>query len=95
MCISLSAVHSNLGAFTVFLILFFLVSPDATMAAKFTISDSESEASEEVEEGENNQSSSGPEQQVLQRNRLTAPELRMGRQPQRIVGKGGLKKCRV
>nr|XP_046237128.1 BCL2 associated agonist of cell death b [Scatophagus argus] len=48
------------------------------MAANFTISsDSESEPSEEVEEGENSQSSMGHEQQVLQRHALTLPELRM------------------
>lgn len=63
------------------------------MAAKFTISDSESEPSEEVEEGEDNRSSSGQEEQhVLQRHTLTLPELRMGgRTPQRIVGKEGIK----
>ncbi|KAM9335920.1 BCL2 associated agonist of cell death b [Symphorus nematophorus] len=50
------------------------------MAANFTISsDSESEPSEEVEEGENNQSSTGmAEQQFPQRHTLTLPELRLG-----------------
>lgn len=59
------------------------------MAANFSISsDSESEPSEEVEEGENCQSSMEPEQQVLQRHTLTLPELRVaGRKPLRIVGK--------
>ncbi|GAA6228218.1 bcl2-associated agonist of cell death [Lates japonicus] len=47
------------------------------MAANFTISDSESEASEEVEEGEMNQSSTEQEQQILQHNTLTLPELRL------------------
>ncbi|XP_075943047.1 BCL2 associated agonist of cell death b [Anarhichas minor] len=47
------------------------------MAAHFTISDSESEPSEEVEEGENNQLSSVQEQQLLQRHSLTLPELRL------------------
>ncbi|XP_042368517.1 BCL2 associated agonist of cell death b [Plectropomus leopardus] len=47
------------------------------MAAHFTISDSESEPSEEVEEGENNQPSTAPEQQLPQRHSLTLPELRM------------------
>lgn len=49
---------------------------DATMAAKFTISDSESDASEEVEEADNNQPSTGQEQQSLPRHALTLPELR-------------------
>ena len=53
-------------------------SPDVTMAANFTISDSESEPSEEVEEGDNNQSSSGHAQQVTQGYTLTLPELRTG-----------------
>ncbi|XP_010741573.1 BCL2 associated agonist of cell death b isoform X1 [Larimichthys crocea] len=50
------------------------------MAANFTVSsDSESEPSEEVEEGEDNRSSPEmAEQQVLQRHALTLPELRMG-----------------
>jgi len=48
------------------------------MAANFTISDSESEPSEEVEEGDNNQSSSGHAQQVTQGYTLTLPELRTG-----------------
>ncbi|XP_018540459.1 BCL2 associated agonist of cell death b [Lates calcarifer] len=47
------------------------------MAANFTISDSESEASEEVEEGEMNQSSTEQEQQIPQRNTVTLPELRL------------------
>ncbi|XP_054457566.1 BCL2 associated agonist of cell death b [Anoplopoma fimbria] len=52
---------------------------DVTMAAHFTISDSESDPSEELEEGEgqNNQSSSVQEQQLLQRHSLTLPELRL------------------
>lgn len=63
------------------------------MAANFTISsDSESEPSEEVEEGENNQSSTDQEQQVLQRHTLTLPELKMtGRKPERNVGKAEYK----
>lgn len=62
------------------------------MAAKFTISDSDSEPSEEVEKGEDDQSSTGERQQVLQRHTLTLPELRIsGRKPQRVVGKGLLK----
>lgn len=69
-----------------------LTSPDVTMAAKFTISDSDSEPSEEVEKGEDDQSSTGERQQVLQRHTLTLPELRIsGRKPQRVVGKGLLK----
>ncbi|XP_044196832.1 BCL2 associated agonist of cell death b [Thunnus albacares] len=48
------------------------------MAANFTISDSDSEPSEEVDEGDNNQSSSGQAQQVTQGNTLTLPELRSG-----------------
>ncbi|XP_019951212.2 BCL2 associated agonist of cell death b [Paralichthys olivaceus] len=47
------------------------------MAANFTISDSESEPSEEVEEAEMSQSSTEPEHQVLQRHNLTLPELRI------------------
>ncbi|KAM7377462.1 hypothetical protein PAMA_013986 [Pampus argenteus] len=47
------------------------------MAAKFTISDNESEPSEEVEEGDN-QSSSEQTQQVTQGHTLTLPELRGG-----------------
>lgn len=48
------------------------------MAAIFTVSsDSESEPSEEVEEGENSQSSTEPEPQVHPRHALTLPELRM------------------
>ncbi|KAG8006239.1 Glycoprotein hormone alpha-2 [Nibea albiflora] len=53
---------------------------DVTMAANFTISsDSESEPSEEVEEGEDNQSSPEmAEQQVPQRHSLTLPDIRKG-----------------
>lgn len=60
------------------------------MAAKFTIADSDSEPSEEVEEGEHNQSSIGQGfKQVLQRHTLTLPELRMaGKKPQKITGTG-------
>ncbi|CAK6967956.1 BCL2 associated agonist of cell death b isoform X1 [Scomber scombrus] len=47
------------------------------MAAKFTISDSESEPSEEVEEGDNSQSSSEQAQRVTLGHNLTLPELRM------------------
>ncbi|XP_037832489.1 BCL2 associated agonist of cell death b isoform X2 [Kryptolebias marmoratus] len=47
---------------------------DVTMAAKFTISDSESEPSDEVEEGKSKQPAAGPEDGVRQR--LTLPELR-------------------
>ncbi|KAM8899279.1 BCL2 associated agonist of cell death b [Spinachia spinachia] len=47
------------------------------MAAHFTISDSESEPSEGVEESENEQLSSVHEQQRLQRHALTLPELRL------------------
>lgn len=48
------------------------------MAAKFTLSsDSDSDPSEEVEEGENSQSSTEREQQVFPRHALTLPELRM------------------
>lgn len=62
------------------------------MEAHFTISDSESEPSEEVEEGENNKSSIAEEQKVVHRHTLNLPELRMaGRKFQRIVGKGGIK----
>ncbi|XP_061565736.1 BCL2 associated agonist of cell death b [Cololabis saira] len=46
------------------------------MAAKFTISDSESEPSEEVGEEENQPPAGGEEEQVLQRHRLTLPDLR-------------------
>ncbi|XP_060922024.1 BCL2 associated agonist of cell death b [Limanda limanda] len=45
------------------------------MAAHFTISDNESETSEEVEEVELSQSWPEPRQQVLQRHALTLPEL--------------------
>lgn len=63
------------------------------MSAHFTISDSESEASEEVEEGDNNQSLAVQEPQLPQRHSLTLPELRLaGRKAQRIVGKGGNEK---
>lgn len=48
------------------------------MAANFSISsDSESEPSEDVEEGENNQSSTDQEQHVLKRHTLTLPELKI------------------
>uniref|UniRef100_G3Q8B3 BCL2 associated agonist of cell death b n=1 Tax=Gasterosteus aculeatus TaxID=69293 RepID=G3Q8B3_GASAC len=58
------------------------------MAAHFTISDSESEPSDGVEEREDGQLSSGQEQQRLQRHTLTLPELRLsGRKSQRIVEK--------
>ncbi|KAK2900099.1 BCL2 associated agonist of cell death b [Channa argus] len=46
------------------------------MAAKFTISDSDSEPSEEVEEREDNHPSTGQEQHVPQCHNLTLPELR-------------------
>lgn len=53
------------------------------MAANFTISsESDSEPSEEVEEGEHSQSPAEEGQQVSQRHALTLPELRMaGREP--------------
>lgn len=47
------------------------------MAANFTISDSESEPSEEVEEGEVSQPWTGPGEQVPPRHTLALPELRM------------------
>ncbi|KAM9836756.1 BCL2 associated agonist of cell death b [Aulostomus maculatus] len=47
------------------------------MAANFTISDSESEPSEEVEEGDSNRSSTEHEQQLTQGHTLNIPELRM------------------
>ncbi|XP_068444523.1 BCL2 associated agonist of cell death b [Clinocottus analis] len=47
------------------------------MAAHFTISDTESEPSDEVEEGENNTFSSVQKQQPFQRHALTLPELRL------------------
>lgn len=48
------------------------------MAANFSISsDSESEPSEDVEEGENNQASTDQEQHVLKRHTLTLPELKI------------------
>lgn len=50
---------------------------DVTMSPHFTISDSESEASEEVEEGDNNQSLAVQEPQLPQRHSLTLPELRL------------------
>lgn len=53
------------------------ISPDVTMAAKFTISDSESEPSDEVEEGDSSQSSTGQAQQTTLGHTLTLPELRM------------------
>ncbi len=59
----------------ILLILTFL---DVTMAANFTISsDSDSEPSEEVEEGDNNQTVNGRQQQVPQRHSLAIPELRV------------------
>lgn len=94
MDISLSAAYSNLGFLLYPWFSFFLnvTSPDVTMAANFTISsDSDSEPPEEVEEGQNNQPSTGEEQQLPQRHTLTLPDLRMaGRKPQRIVGRGVL-----
>lgn len=55
------------------------------MSSNFTISsDSESEPSEEVEEGNDNQSAAmtpEEEQPVLQRHTLTLPELRMSGRP--------------
>ncbi|XP_056882364.1 BCL2 associated agonist of cell death b isoform X1 [Takifugu flavidus] len=51
---------------------------DVTMATKFSISsDSDSDPSEEVDEGERNSSLSEQERQVLQRHTLTLPELRL------------------
>ncbi|TDG99884.1 hypothetical protein EPR50_G00198690 [Perca flavescens] len=50
---------------------------DVTMAAHFTISDSESETSEEVEEGKNKQPPTVQEQPLSQRHFLTLPELRI------------------
>lgn len=48
------------------------------MAAHFTVSsDSESDPSEEVEEGEYSQSSTEQEQQLRQRQTLTLPDFRM------------------
>lgn len=57
------------------------------MAANFTISsDSESDPSEEVEEGENSQSSTEQEQQFHPRHTITLPELRMaGKKTDKIV----------
>ncbi|XP_047242167.1 BCL2 associated agonist of cell death b [Girardinichthys multiradiatus] len=46
------------------------------MAANFTISDSDSEPSEEVEEGGNKQATIGKEEPLCQRHTLTLPELR-------------------
>lgn len=79
--------------FFFFLSVILHVPPDVTMAANFTISDSESEPSEEVEEGENNQPSAGGEEQIRQRHNLTLPELRpAGRQTKRIMGSREYKK---
>ncbi|KAG7243276.1 hypothetical protein INR49_011723 [Caranx melampygus] len=47
------------------------------MAAMFTISDSESEPSEEVDEGEMSQSSTEKEPSVIPHHTLTLPELRV------------------
>lgn len=57
------------------------------MAAEFTLSsDSESDPSEEVEEGENSQSSTAQEQHILPRHALTLPELRMaGKKTDKII----------
>ncbi|XP_058481918.1 BCL2 associated agonist of cell death b [Solea solea] len=46
------------------------------MAARFCISDSDSEPADEVEEGEMKQSFTEPEQHFSQRHNLTLPELR-------------------
>uniref|UniRef100_A0A3Q3FKT9 BCL2 associated agonist of cell death b n=2 Tax=Labrus bergylta TaxID=56723 RepID=A0A3Q3FKT9_9LABR len=54
-----------------------LTASDVTMAAKFTISDSESGSEEEVKEEENDQSSAVEEPHVPQRHSLTLPELRL------------------
>lgn len=51
--------------------------PDVTMAAQFTISDSESEPEEEVEGGKIKHSLNDPEQVVPHRHNLTLPELRV------------------
>lgn len=58
------------------------------MAANFSISsDSESDPSEEVEEGENSQSSTEREQEVHPRHALTLPELRMaGKRTDKFIG---------
>lgn len=78
---------------------FFLIltSLDVTMAANFSISsDSESEPSEEVEEGENNQSSTDQEQHVLPRHTLTLPELKStGRKPEGNIGKAQCEEWRL
>ncbi|KAM4565069.1 BCL2 associated agonist of cell death b [Fundulus diaphanus] len=49
---------------------------DVTMAANFTISDSDSEPPEEVEEGGNDQPAEGKVEPLRQRHALTLPELR-------------------
>lgn len=78
---------------------FFLIltSLDVTMAANFSISsDSESEPSEEVEEGENNQSSTDQGQHVLPRHALTLPELKItGRKPEGNIGKAQYEEWRL
>ncbi|XP_036002497.1 BCL2 associated agonist of cell death b [Fundulus heteroclitus] len=51
---------------------------DDTMAAKFTISDSDSEPPEEVEEEGNDQPADGKVEPLRQRHALTLPELRSG-----------------
>uniref|UniRef100_A0A3Q3WTY4 Uncharacterized protein n=1 Tax=Mola mola TaxID=94237 RepID=A0A3Q3WTY4_MOLML len=57
------------------------------MATNFTISsDSESELSEEIEEGENSQLQTEQEQQVFQRHTLTLPELRMAGRTLQVKG---------
>ncbi|XP_060888059.1 BCL2 associated agonist of cell death b isoform X1 [Labrus mixtus] len=54
-----------------------LTASDVTMAAKFTISDSESGSEEEVKEEENDRSSGVEEPHVPHRHSLTLPELRL------------------
>lgn len=74
--------YNHSPGFSVFILSLNFISPDVTMAARFSISsDSDSEPSE-VEEGERNSSLSEREKQVLQRHTLTLPELRLaGRKP--------------
>lgn len=70
--------YNHSPAFSVFILSLNFIPPDVTMAARFSISsDSDSEPSEEVDEGERNSSLSEQERQVLQRHTLTLPELRL------------------
>lgn len=72
-----------------FKLIFLHGSPGATMAANFTISDSESEPSEDLEEENKTRESASEQMQqhISKDHTLTLPELRMpGKKPEKTMG---------